>query len=77
MNDPDLELDLRGLPCPLPMLTLARRIVEVPPGGTARGVTDNPGAMADLPAWIRATGNALVSSEQDGDQLVFVVRRKG
>jgi len=48
---PDLELDLKGLLCPLPMVKVSQNINSVPVGGVIRAVATDPGAMADIPAW--------------------------
>ena len=71
----DLELDLTGLPCPLPMLEVSRRVGDLPVGGLMLAVTDNEGSLADLPAWARATGHEIVRSEQRDDEFRFLIRR--
>ena len=53
LPQPDLDLDCRGLRCPLPVIELARRIGEVPTGGVVGVVTLDPAARVDVPAWCR------------------------
>jgi len=48
-NKVDLELDLKGLLCPLPMVKVSQNIGNVPVGGVIRAVATDPGAMADIP----------------------------
>lgn len=71
----DLDLDLRGLLCPLPMVKVSQNIDKVPVGGIIRAVATDPGAMADIPAWAQSTGNEVLSAEKEGDEFVFLVKR--
>jgi tRNA 2-thiouridine synthesizing protein A len=72
---PDLELDLKGLLCPLPMVKVSQNIANVPVGGIIRAVATDPGSMADIPAWAKSTGNEVVSAEKVGSEFVFLVKR--
>lgn len=71
----DLELDLKGLLCPLPMVKVSQNISKVPVGGVIRAVATNPGAMADIPAWAKSTGNEVLQAEKEGGEFVFLVKR--
>ena len=66
-----MTLDCLGLPCPRPIIELARRIGEIDLGGTVELLADDPAAEPDLAAWCRMRGQALVSA----DPPRFVVRR--
>jgi tRNA 2-thiouridine synthesizing protein A len=72
---PDLELDLRGLLCPMPMVKVSQNISSVPVGGVIRAVATDAGSMADIPAWAKSTGNEVLSAEKEGAEFVFLVRR--
>jgi tRNA 2-thiouridine synthesizing protein A len=67
----EFELDCRGLLCPVPVITLARRIKEVPIGDTITVLADDPAAAIDIPAWCRMRSQELVSTGTDR----YVVRR--
>jgi tRNA 2-thiouridine synthesizing protein A len=71
----DLELDLKGLLCPLPMVRVSQNIANVPVGGVIRAVATDPGAMADIPAWAKSTGNEVLSAEKVDGEFVFFVKR--
>lgn len=71
----DLELDLKGLLCPMPMVKVSQNIASVPVGGLIRAVATDPGSMADIPAWAKSTGNEVVSAEKVDGEFVFVVKR--
>jgi TusA-related sulfurtransferase len=72
---PDLELDLRGLLCPMPMVKVSQNIGNVPVGGVVRAIATDAGAMADIPAWAKSTGNEVLQAEKEGDEYVFLVKR--
>jgi TusA-related sulfurtransferase len=73
---PDLELDCRGLRCPLPIIRLANSIADVPVGGTVAVVADDPAAGPDTRAWCRMRGHEYVGEDAAGDGVPrFVVRR--
>jgi tRNA 2-thiouridine synthesizing protein A len=72
---PDLELDLRGLLCPMPMVKVSQQIGSVPIGGVIRAVATDAGSMADIPAWAKSTGNEVLQAEKVGTEFVFLVKR--
>jgi tRNA 2-thiouridine synthesizing protein A len=72
---PDLELDLRGLLCPMPMVKVSQNISKVPVGGVVRAVATDAGSMADIPAWAKSTGNEVLQAEKSGSEFVFLVKR--
>ncbi len=72
---PDLELDLKGLLCPLPMVRVSQNITKVAVGGIIKATASDPGSMADIPSWARTTGNEVVKTERDGKNFVFYVKR--
>lgn len=71
----DLELDLKGLLCPMPMVKVSQNIGGVPVGGVIRAVATDPGSMADIPAWAKSTGNETISAEKTDEGFVFLVKR--
>jgi len=72
---PDLELDLRGLLCPMPMVKVSQNISSVPVGGVVRAVATDAGSMADIPAWAKSTGNEVIQAEKVDGEFVFLVKR--
>jgi len=71
----DLELDLKGLLCPLPMVRVSQNITKIPVGGVLKATATDPGSMADIPSWARTTGNEVVKTEREGKNFVFWVKR--
>ncbi len=72
----DLELDCRGMRCPLPVIELAKRIGEVSVGGTVAVASTDAAAAHDVPAWCRMRGQEYVGAEPAEDGVPrYVVRR--
>ncbi|WP_354639775.1 cysteine desulfurase/sulfurtransferase TusA family protein [Kitasatospora camelliae] len=55
-TDGPLVVDALGKRCPLPVIELAKRIGEVPPGGTVAVLSDDEAARLDVPAWCGMRG---------------------
>ncbi len=75
VEKPALELDCRGMNCPLPVLKTKKAIVELKPGELLRVTATDPGSVADMAAFSRRTGHALVAQEQRDGTYTFVFRR--
>lgn len=76
MENIDRELDVRGLNCPLPILRTKKALSEMASGQILRVQATDPGAVRDFEAFARQTGNALLSSVEQGEVFEFVFRRK-
>ncbi|MFV2143176.1 MULTISPECIES: sulfurtransferase TusA family protein [Isoptericola] len=62
-------VDARGLRCPLPVIRLAERSKELPPGTEVTVLATDPAAQHDVPAWARLRGHAVTGArthEADG-----------
>lgn len=63
----DLELDCRGMRCPMPVIELGRRWSEAPVGGVVGVVTSDVAARVDVPAWCRMRGQEYVGEDSAAD----------
>ncbi|GAB4514643.1 MAG: sulfurtransferase TusA family protein [Sulfuricaulis sp.] len=75
MSNTALELDARGLNCPLPILRAKKALNGLEHGQVLRVRATDPGAIKDFDAFCKATGNELVSSEQNSGEYVFQIRK--
>jgi tRNA 2-thiouridine synthesizing protein A len=76
VSEPDAVVDCRGQRCPLPVISLAKRLAELPVGGVLRVLADDPAAAGDIPAWCRLREqDYLGQSDMDG-VVAFDVRRR-
>lgn len=76
MSTPALEIDTTGLRCPLPVLALARRILEIKVGEIIAMTSDDPASGPDVHAWARMTGHSFISEEPLPIGKRFLVRRE-
>lgn len=68
----DVEWDAGDLGCGDLVLELRARIEPLAPGRILKLTARDPGAPADIPAWCRMTGHALVSEQHP----IYLIRRK-
>ena len=74
--DPTLVLDCRGMPCPLPVIELAKHVGEVPVGDVVAVDSDDAAAAIDVPAWCRMREQEYVRCESADDGVPrYLVRR--
>ena len=71
----DLELDLKGLLCPLPMVRVSQNIKNVPVGGIIKAVATDVGALADIPSWAKSTGNEVLETDRQDKEITFYIKR--
>jgi TusA-related sulfurtransferase len=72
----DKVMDLKGMPCPMPIVKMSKGIKDVEIGQVVEALTTDPGALADFPAWARTSGNEIVKTDQEGDVIKFYIKRK-
>jgi len=72
----DLEIDVSGLKCPLPILRTKKALAQLISGQTLKVVTTDPHAVRDFQAFAQQTGNALLSQERRGEQCIHVLQRR-
>ena len=61
--DVAMEIDARGLLCPLPVLRLRKRIAGLPDGAVVRLLADDPAAAIDVPHFCAEQGHAFLGAE--------------
>jgi len=73
----DKVMDLKGLPCPMPVVKVSKGIKEIQVGQVIEALTTDPGALADFPAWARTSGNEILKTDQsDGVIKIYIKRLK-
>ena len=70
-----MTLDCRGLVCPMPVLTLSRRIKDVAVGTVVEMLSTDPGSELDLESWVARTGHRLLETTQSRGVFRFLVER--
>ncbi|WP_455372817.1 sulfurtransferase TusA family protein [Limibacillus halophilus] len=73
----DMELDAKGLKCPLPVLKARKAMKGLSEGQTLRVLATDPSALQDFPAFCETTGHELLESREEGEGLfLFLLRKK-
>lgn len=75
MNSYDLELDTRGMNCPLPILKAKKSITDLGDGQVLRIVATDPGSMKDFQAFCKQAGHELLAANEAGGEFTFLIRK--
>ena len=72
----DLEVDARGLACPLPILRTKKALATLQSGQVLHILATDPGSVKDFQAFSRQTGNELLLHAQKDKEFEFFMKRK-
>ncbi len=72
----DVELDTRGLNCPLPILKAKKALTAMHSGQVLRVVSTDTGSLRDFAAFAKQTGNELLSQSTEGSDFIHVLKRR-
>ncbi len=70
----DKVMDLKGMPCPMPVVKISKGIKEVEIGQVVEAHSTDPGSLTDFPAWARTSGNEILKTEQADDVIKFFIK---
>jgi tRNA 2-thiouridine synthesizing protein A len=70
-----MELDTKGLNCPLPILKAKKAMKDMPVGDTITITATDPGSVADFGAFCRTGGHELVDSSEADGVYTFVIKK--
>jgi TusA-related sulfurtransferase len=76
MKPPHIEVDTRGMHCPLPILKAKKALAQMASGELLQVVSTDPNSMRDFQAFAKQTGNELVEQIAWQDEYVHVLRRR-
>jgi tRNA 2-thiouridine synthesizing protein A len=71
----DDVLDCSGVLCPLPVYQASLALGRLSPGQVLEVITTDPGALEDIPALARQTGNILLGAVREEDRQRFWIER--
>ena len=72
----DVEVDARGLNCPLPILKAKKALAGMQSGQLLRVLATDPGSVRDFQAFARQTGNELVEQKEADAGFAHLLRRR-
>ena len=68
-----IELDTRGLLCPLPVLKLRKLINGNKQADKIKLITDDPAAIVDVPHFCNEQGHQILESFKENDYDLFII----
>ena len=68
-----IELDTRGLLCPLPVLKLRKLINSIKQKNKIKLITDDPAAIVDVPHFCNEQGHQILESLKENDYDLFII----
>jgi TusA-related sulfurtransferase len=71
----DKVMDLKGLPCPMPILKVTKGIKEIEIGQVIEVLSTDPGSINDFPSWARTRGHEILKTDQNGEVTKFYIKR--
>jgi tRNA 2-thiouridine synthesizing protein A len=71
----DVELDVRQLACPLPILRAKKSLSAMSNGQLLRVLATDPESPKDFAVFCQQTRNELLSSCENAGEFTFVIRR--
>lgn len=74
LNLVDLEIDVVGLRCPLPILKLKKRIQILKAGSIIKFLTSDPATLKDVPAYCELVGHEMLAVDSEARPYVFFIR---
>jgi TusA-related sulfurtransferase len=72
----DVEIDTRGLNCPLPILKAKKALAGMQSGQVLKVVSTDTGSVRDFVAFAKQTGNELLSQTTEGSDFIHVLKRR-
>ena len=70
-----IELDARGLLCPLPVLRAQRLLRDLSPGARLRLCATDPASWIDVPHFCATAGHRLLSAEDRDGVKTYLIER--
>ena len=70
------EVDAIGMNCPLPILRTKKALATMQSGEVLRIKATDSGAAHDFPAFAKQTGTELIATANEGNVLVFFLKRR-
>ena len=71
-----LEVDARGLNCPLPILRAKKALANIVSGDILKVISTDPGSMRDFKAFAKQTGNELIAQQTVGNEFIHYLKRR-
>ena len=71
----DITLNALGRKCPMPVLMTKKELKKLNSGQTLELIVDDKGALKDVPALLHKTGDELLGTQEEGEQVTFTIKK--
>lgn len=71
-----VELDTRGLSCPLPLLKAKQALNRLQSGEQLRVRATDPGSQRDFRVFAEQSGHQLLDSRCEGDEFIYLLQKR-
>ena len=71
----DLTLNAIGKKCPMPVLMTKKELKKMSSGQILELIVDDKGALKDVPALLNKTGDSILETNEDGEQITFMIQK--
>lgn len=72
----DVELDARGLNCPLPILKTKKALAGMASGQVLKVISTDCGSVKDMESFSSQTGNPLLEQAENDGEYIFFMQKK-
>ena len=69
------NLDATRLMCPMPVIKLSQKIVDLSVGDKIEILATDPGVKHDIPAWCRVYGHSVLAVEERDEKIVLLTEK--
>jgi len=73
MSKQIIELDLRRLLCPMPVIKTQDRIKNLEIGDQLTITCTDPGVLSDIPSWCRIHGHEITSTHTEDREIKITI----
>jgi tRNA 2-thiouridine synthesizing protein A len=72
----NMELDCKGMNCPLPILKTKKAIDSLESGQVLKMIATDPGSVKDMASWASRTGHELIGHTEAGEVHTYFIKKK-
>ena len=73
----DMELDTKGMNCPLPVLKAKKALSQLEAGNILKILATDPGSVEDFGAFCRSGGHELIESSEAEGVFTYILKKGG
>ena len=71
----NMKLDCLGKKCPMPVLIAKKQLATMNSGEILELIVDDKGALKDIPALLKKTGDKLLETKEEESKIVFHIKK--